>query len=95
MACVEAPTVTPNKMVTISIIEVLAVSANLLVTPLSFSKLPKNNIPKRGIALGEINAVNRNPIIGNRIFSKRGTTRGGFIRITRSLLLVSNRIMGG
>ncbi len=65
----EAPTVTPSKIVTISMREFLAVFANLPVTPLSFNKFPKNNIPSNGKAPGEIKAVIINPKIGNRIFS--------------------------
>ena len=94
-ACVEAPTVRPNKIVTISIREVRAVSANLFVTPLSFNRFPKNNIPNNGKAPGEIKVVKIKATIGKMIFSILLTERGGFILITRSLLEVNNRIIGG
>ena len=94
-ACVEAPTVRPNKIVTISIKDVLAVFANLFVTPLSFNRLPKNNIPNSGRAPGEINVVRIKATMGNMIFSVLLTERGGFILITRSLFEVNNRIIGG
>ena len=65
----EAPTVRPIRIVITSISGPLAVSASLLVTPLSFKRLPKNSIPSRGIPEGTIRAVKRNPIIGKSIFS--------------------------
>jgi hypothetical protein len=53
---------TPNKIVTISINGRLAVSASRLVTPDSFNKFPKNNIPNSGKAPGAINVVKSNPM---------------------------------
>ena len=94
-ACVEAPTVTPSRIVTISIIEVRAVSANRSVTIDSLRRLPKNNIPSSGSAAGVMNVVSKSPMIGNSTFSVLETARGGFIRITLSLLLVSNLMIGG
>ena len=94
-ACVEAPTVRPRIIVTISIRAFLEVSAKRRVTPLSFRIFPKKSIPNKGNALGEINVVSKRPIIGNSIFSSLVTDRGGFILITRSFLLVSSRIIGG
>ena len=58
-------------------------------------KLPKNNIPKSGIPDGTINAVSKKPIIGNNFFSVWETARGGFILMRRSLLVVSNLMIGG
>ncbi len=95
VACVEAPTVSPIKIVTMSIIGPLAVSAKRLVTVLSFSKLPKKSIPNNGIPLGTIKVVSIKPTIGNRIFSSLETWRGGFILITLSFFVVSKRITGG
>ena len=69
VACVEAPTVRPNNMVTISIKELAAVLAKRRVTPLSFNKLPKNSIPNKGRPEGTKNVVNNIPAIGNNIFS--------------------------
>ena len=48
VACVEAPTVKPIRIVTMSMSGPFAVSAKRLVTVLSFSRLPKNNIPSSG-----------------------------------------------
>jgi hypothetical protein len=56
---------------------------------------PKNNIPRRGNALGDIKVVSNNPMIGNRIFSSLETDLGGFIFICRSFLLVSSFMIGG
>jgi len=95
VAWVEAPTVSPIRMVTISIRGPLAVSASLLVTVLSLSRFPKNSIPKSGSPEGTMKAVRRIPTIGNKIFSSLVTCLGGFIRITRSFLVVSNLIIGG
>ena len=94
-ACVEAPTVSPNKMVTISIRDVLAVSAKRFVTPLSLRIFPKNSIPSNGNAPGEIKVVKIKATIGKMIFSSLLTERGGFMRITRSFLEVNKRMMGG
>lgn len=93
-ACVDAPTVRPIRMVTTSIRGPRAVSASLLVTPLSFSRLPKNSIPSKGRPDGTINAVVRKPTTGKRIFSLVLTTRGLGIRIRRSLFVVSASIIG-
>ena len=87
-AWVEAPTVRPISIVTISIREVLAVSARRLVTPDSRRRFPKNNIPSKGRALGVIKRVINNPIIGNSIFSTFETALGGFILIFLSSIVV-------
>ena len=91
----DAPTVSPNKMVMTSINGPRAVSAKRRVTPLSFNRFPKNNIPKRGRPDGTRKQVNNNPAIGKITFSVWDTTRGGFIRISLSFLVVSSRIIGG
>ncbi len=69
VACVDAPTVIPIRIVTISIKVPFAVSANLFVTPLSLRIFPKNNIPNKGSALGVSKDVNINPTIGKSTFS--------------------------
>ena len=68
-ACVDAPTVIPNRIVTMSHKGPLAVLAKREVTPLSRSKLPKNNIPNNGRPEGTKKQVSSNPIMGNIIFS--------------------------
>ena len=94
-AWVDAPTVSPKTITTMSIKEVLAVSANLRVTPLSFKIFPKNSIPSNGRAPGEIKVVSNNPIMGNITFSSFETERGGFMRMSRSRFEVNNLIIGG
>ena len=73
----------------------LAVLARRLVTPLSLSRLPKNSIPSSGIPEGTMKAVSRKPIIGKSFFSVGDTGRGGFMRMRRSFLVVSRRMIGG
>ena len=68
-AWVEAPTVRPMRVVTTSISGPLAVSASLLVTPLSFRRLPKNSMPRSGRPEGTMKAVSRKPTTGKMIFS--------------------------
>ena len=65
----EAPTVKPNNIVIVSISGPRAVSAKRRVTPLSFNKLPKNNIPNNGKPDGTKKQVSNKPIIGNITFS--------------------------
>ena len=60
-----------------------------------FIRLPKNNIPRRTTEPGAINAQIMNAAIGKRIFSRRETWRGAFIRIKRSFFVVSNFMIGG
>ncbi len=95
VACVDAPTVNPNRMVMVSINGPRAVSANRRVTPDSFNKLPKNSIPNNGRPEGTKNVVSKSPTMGNNIFSVCETTRGVFILITRSFGVVSIFIKGG
>ena len=61
----------------------------------AITKLPKKSIPSNGKELGLINAVNNNPIIGNKIFSSLETARGGFILISLSFFVVRSFIIGG
>ena len=68
-ACVEAPTVSPSKIVIVSINGPLAVFAKRRVTPLSFNKLPKKSMPSNGSPEGTRNVVNSNPTIGKITFS--------------------------
>ena len=93
-ACVEAPTVSPIRVVTTSMRGPLAVCARRLVTPDSLSRFPKKSIPSRGSPEGTMNAVHRNPTIGNMIFSFLLTLRGAFILISLSFLVVSASIIG-
>ena len=93
-AWVEAPTVIPMSVVTTSISGPLAVTARRLVTPLSFRRLPKKSMPSSGRPDGTMNAVQRKPMIGKMIFSCWLTTRGLFMRITRSFLVVRSSMMG-
>ena len=51
------PTDKPRKIVTILISAFCAVSLKRSTTPLSFIRLPKQNIPNRGAALGRNNAT--------------------------------------
>ena len=93
-ACVEAPTVRPMSVVAMSMMGPRAFSARRLVTPLSFSRLPKKSIPRSGRPEGTMNAVQRKPMMGNIIFSRCDTLRGGAMRMRRSFLVVSSSIMG-
>ena len=95
LASVEAPTVNPNTMVTISMKAVRAVEANRSVTAHSFSKLPKNKKPRRFIEPGAIKPVIIKANIGNRILNRRLTGLDGFIFISRSFFVVSSLIIGG
>ena len=94
-AWVEQPTENPSRMVTISTIEVRAVWAKRSVTPLSLSRLPKNSMPSKPIAPGARSAQMRKATIGKMIFSRCETSRGGFMRISRSLRVVKSFITGG
>ena len=68
-ACVEAPTVRPNRIVIVSINGPLAVLAKRRVTPLSFNRLPKNSIPSKGRPEGTRKHVSNKPMIGKITFS--------------------------
>ena len=94
-ACVEAPTVIPRMMVTISVMALLAVLAKRVVTPLSRRRFPKNSMPSRGSPDGTKKHVRMSPKMGNKIFSFCETLRAGFMRMSRSFLVVSNRMIGG
>ena len=95
MACVEAPTVNPMSIVTISMSGPPAVVARRLVTPLSFNRFPRKSMPSRGRPEGTRKQVSRRPIIGNMIFSLLEMGLGGRIRIRRSFLVVHNFIIHG
>ena len=82
-------------MVMVSISGPLAVFARRRVTPLSFSRLPKNSMPSKGKPEGTRKQVSSKPRMGKITFSVCETTRGGFMRIRRSCLVVSKRITGG
>ena len=68
-ACVEAPTVIPRSIVTMSVNALLAVLAKRVVTPHSRNRLPKKSIHKSGNAVGTTKQVSYNPTIGKMIFS--------------------------
>ena len=93
-ACVEHPTVTPIRMVTTSMSGPRAVSASLLVTPLSFRRLPKKSMPRSGMPDGTMSAVRMNPTIGKIIFSLWLTSRGFFMRMSLSFLVVISSMIG-
>ena len=93
-AWVEAPTVTPIRVVTTSMRGPLAVEASLLVTPDSLSRLPKKSIPRRGMPEGTMKAVQMKPTIGKMIFSFWLTMRGLFILMSLSFFVVSRSIIG-
>ena len=94
-ACVEQPTVRPSSITTMSFRAAPAVLARRVVLPLSFSRLPKKSMPRRGRPLGTINVVSNSPMIGNRMRSVCDTLRPGFILMVRSFSVVSRRINGG
>ena len=93
-AWVEAPTVRPIRVVTISMSGPPAVAARRLVTPLSFKRLPKKSMPSSGRPEGTMKAVQIKPTMGKMIFSRWLTTRGLFILISRSFLVVRSSMMG-
>ncbi len=95
VAWVEAPTVRPMRIVTMSMSGPEAVLARRLVTPHSFSRLPKKSIPNRGRPEGTRKAVSRMHNSGKSTFSRWLTARGGRMRMRRSLGVVSRRMMGG
>ena len=93
-AWVEQPTVRPMRIVITSTSGPLAVSASLLVTPLSFKRLPKKSIPRSGSPEGTMKAVVRKPTIGKMIFSFWLTARGAGILMRRSFFVVRSFIIG-
>ncbi len=94
-AVVFAPTVKPISTVTTSISTVLADWARRSVTPLSFSKLPRNSMANSTTLPGEMKVVTTKATSGKNIFSFLETTRSDFMRISRSFLVVNSRMMGG
>ena len=69
------PTAKPKKMVTMLISSFCAVLLKRSTTPDSFIKLPKQNMPTNGVALGNTNIVKNNTANGKIIFSRLDTTR--------------------
>jgi len=90
-----APTVNPTSTVTMSIRDVRAVRARRSVTPHSLSRLPKKSMASRMAPPGAMIAVTKKVITGKNIFSFLETWRGGFMRIRRSLGVVSSFMIGG
>ena len=68
-AWVDAPTVSPRRIVTMSVIAFEAVFASRVVTPLSRSRFPKKSIPRSGSPEGTTKQVRIRPTMGNIIFS--------------------------
>ena len=81
-------------VVTMSMSGPPAVAARRLVTPLSLRRLPKKSMPRSGRPLGTMNAVQMKPTMGKMIFSRWLTTRGLFMRMRRSFLVVRSSMMG-
>ena len=95
VAWVEAPTVMPRRIVTMSVRALDAVFARRVVTPHSRSRLPKKSIPSRGRPEGTTKQVRSMPTMGKMIFSFCETARAGFIFIRRSLRVVRSFMIGG
>ena len=68
-ACVDAPTVIPRRIVTMSVNAFDAVLAKRLVTPHSRRRFPKKSIPSSGRPEGTTKHVRSIPMMGKRIFS--------------------------
>ena len=67
------PTANPKKIVTTLINSFCALLLNLSTTPDSFIRLPKQNIPTKGVAVGK-NKIHRNSTAkGKMIFSRLDT----------------------
>jgi len=90
-----APTVNPRKIVAISIMEVRAVWTRRSVTPHSFMKFPKKNVPRRGIEAGARKQQRITAITGKMTSSLFDTSRGSVMWITLSLRVVSSLMIGG
>jgi len=90
-----APTATPKKIVTISIIAPPAVFFNLSVTPLSLIKFPNISIPIKGALDGTANEAIAPVSIGNIITAFLETGLASSISIFLSFLLVSSLKIGG
>ena len=90
-----APTVRPRKITTMFISSFCTVLLRRSTTPHSFIRLPSIRQPTSGIALGSSRAMTTEMMIGKRIRSVFDTGRSVRIRIARSCLLVSSRMMGG
>ena len=74
---------------------VRAVVARRSTTPHSRSRLPKHSIPIRGAAGGSSSVTRSISTSGNRMRSRRDTSRCCVISIARSRSVVSRRAMGG
>ena len=90
-----APTVTPSRIVTMSMNAVCAVLASRSVTSDSRSRLPKNSMPSSGRPPGASSVVSRNPTIGNMIRTRLETGARSGMRMRRSSRVVSSRMIGG
>ena len=90
-----APTDTPSMMVTMFISSFCAVLLRRLATPDSVSRLPSIRQPTRGAAEGTSMATKMVTTIGKMIFSVLETGRSAVMRMQRSSLVVSARMIGG
>jgi hypothetical protein len=68
------PTAKPKKIVTMLINSFCAVLLKRSTTPDSFIKLPKQNIPTNGVAVGKKRIVKNKTASGKMIFSRLVTT---------------------
>ena len=90
-----APTVRPRQMTTMLFSSFCAALLKRSTTPLSFIRLPSIRHPIRVPAEGTIKETIIATMMGKRIFSFFDTVRSCFMRIMRSFLVVSARMMGG
>ena len=90
-----APTETPRKMTTMFIRAFCAVSDRRSTTPHSRNRLPSIRQPTREVADGTSSATKAVTAIGKMIFSFLETVRRESMRMRRSFLVVSARMMGG
>ena len=89
------PTPKPKKIVVMLINSFCAVELKRSTTPDSRIKLPKQNIPTKGVAEGKKKIVMASTPTGKIIFSILVTGRNCFISILRSSSVVNAFIIGG
>ena len=85
----------PKKMVTVLVRAFWVVSDSRSTTPHSRIRLPKQNMPISGAAVGSNIATNSSSSKGKRMRSALLTTRNCAISMARSRSLVRARTMGG
>ncbi len=89
------PTPSESKIETMFIISFSIVLERRSTTPHCFTKFPNASIPIKGAAEGSKSIVTTSKTSGNKTFSALLTGRNCSIRISRSCLVVSARIIGG